>query len=192
MPERIEVQNGWYLLLEDFLKKAESIHLFQHLLSNLPWTQHHVTIFGKRFPTPRLESFHAFNEQRYSYSGNELKTNPFTPELQEILSKIQGIHHHDFNVVLANLYRDGNDSNGWHADNEKELGRNPTIASLSLGAARRFDLKHNDSKEKISLDLKSGTLLIMGGEMQHFWKHTIAKTKKVQDPRINLTFRRIT
>lgn len=191
MHNRIEVQNGWYILIHDFYTEAESNRLFDHFLNTLPWSQHHVTIFGNRFPAPRLESFHAMNEQRYMYSGNELKSNPFTPELKEILLKIQEILPHDYNVVLANLYRDGNDSNGWHADNEKELGKNPTIASLSLGATRRFDLKHNASKEKLSLELKSGTLLIMGGEMQHFWKHTIAKTKKVQAPRINLTFRRI-
>lgn len=91
--------------------------------------------------------------------------------------------------MLANLYRDGKDSNGWHADDEKELGKNPLIASLSLGAQRRFDLRHNLTKEKISLELESGSLLLMGGAMQHFWKHQIAKSTKVSGPRINLTFR---
>lgn len=96
-----------------------------------------------------------------------------------------------FNSVLANLYRDGKDSNGWHADNEKELGKNPIIASLSFGSERRFDLKHQLTKKKISFDLKNGALLIMGGEMQHFWKHQIAKSSKISEQRINLTFRRI-
>jgi alkylated DNA repair dioxygenase AlkB len=89
----------------------------------------------------------------------------------------------------VNLYRNGQDSNGWHADNEPELGINPVIASLSLGATRRFDLRHNLSNKKISIDLTNGSLLLMKGEMQHFWKHQIAKSKKVDAARVNLTFR---
>ena len=94
-----------------------------------------------------------------------------------------------FNCVLVNLYRNGQDSNGWHADNEPELGKNPMIASVSLGATRRFDLRHNITKEKISFDLTNGSLLLMKGEIQHFWKHQITKTKKIDAARINLTFR---
>ena len=93
--------------------------------------------------------------------------------------------------MLANLYRDGKDSNGWHADNERELGKNPLIASLSLGATRRFDLRHNLTKEKISFELKPGSLLIMGGEMQHFWKHQVPKSFLAANMRINLTFRKV-
>jgi len=94
-------------------------------------------------------------------------------------------------IRLANYYRDGNDSNGWHADNEKELGIDPVIASISLGVERRFDLKHNLTKEKISFHLSNGSLLIMGGSLQHNWKHTLAKAKKIEEGRINLTFRKI-
>ncbi|NCA20626.1 MAG: alpha-ketoglutarate-dependent dioxygenase AlkB, partial [Crocinitomicaceae bacterium] len=125
------------------------------------------------------------------YSGKTLETHPFTEELLELKSLIEEASHQEFNCVLVNLYRDGKDSNGWHSDNETELGKNPAIASLSLGAIRRFDLKHNTTKEKISIELNHGSLLIMKGEMQHFWKHQIAKTTKVSTPRINLTFRYI-
>jgi len=105
--------------------------------------------------------------------------------------KIETVSGESFNCVLANLYRDGKDSNGWHADNEKELGRNPVIASISLGAARRFDLKHNTKVDSKQLVLPHGSLLIMGGMMQHHWKHCIAKTAKIIQPRINLTFRKL-
>lgn len=132
--------------------------------------------------------------ETYSYSGKKLRVNPFTPELDILKNKIlHFLREHgipaEFNSVLANLYRDGRDSNGWHADNEKELGQNPLIASLSLGAERRFDLRHNLTGEKISMPLTSGSLLVMGGELQHFWKHQVAKSTRALAPRINLTFR---
>ena len=111
------------------------------------------------------------------------------------VEKFKLVWHHfsqeKFNCVLVNLYRNGQDSNGWHADNEPELGINPVIASLSLGATRRFNLRHNLSNKKISIDLTNGSLLLMKGEMQHFWKHQLAKSTKVVNGRINLTFRRI-
>ena len=111
--------------------------------------------------------------------------------LSEIKKKVEKISESSFNACLANLYRDGKDSNGWHADNEKELGKNPIIASLSFGATRTFKLKHLQTNEKIDIELTTGSLLIMGGEMQHYWKHQIPKTKKFKAPRINLTFRKL-
>lgn len=155
------------------------------------WESGEIKIFGKIYLTPRLEAFYAENGLHYSYSGKKLKTNSFTPDLLEIKNRLEQEFDLDLNSVLANLYRDGKDSNGWHADNEKELGKNPVIVSLSFGLERRFDLKHTMTKEKRSFDLKNGSLLIMGGEMQHFWKHQIAKTKKADGPRVNLTFRKV-
>jgi alkylated DNA repair dioxygenase AlkB len=138
-----------------------------------------------------LEAFYAEKNLEYGYSGQQFKTKNFTPLLLQIKQKVEEASTYTFNSVLVNYYRDGNDSNGWHADNEKELGENPTIASLSFGTSRRFDLKHTTKAEKLSVQLNSGSLLVMSGEMQHFWKHQIAKSKKITTGRINLTFRTI-
>jgi alkylated DNA repair dioxygenase AlkB len=112
-----------------------------------------------------------------------------TPLLSHIMDRCADATHTQFNSVLANLYRDGNDAMGWHADDEPELGREPVIASISLGAERRFDLRHRETKESVSVVLPHGSLLIMSGQSQHQWVHRIARTKKVSEPRINLTFR---
>ena len=183
------LEDGWLLFDSDFLSHDEADLLFENLHTSLPWAQGKVTIFGKTHATPRLESLHVVEGKSYHYSGNTLTSHPFTTELETLKKKIEFVSGESFNCVLANLYRDGKDSNGWHADNEKELGRNPIIASVSLGAERRFDLKHNTKGDLKQLVLPHGSLLIMGGSMQHHWKHCIAKSKKVLDSRINLTFR---
>ncbi|NQY07587.1 MAG: alpha-ketoglutarate-dependent dioxygenase AlkB, partial [Flavobacteriaceae bacterium] len=131
-----------------------------------------------------------YGNKSYSYSNITMHPIPFTETLLEIKSKVEEIVEQEFNVCLLNLYRNGNDSNGWHSDNEQSLGKNPTIASISLGATRKFNLKHNDLKdEKLSFDLTHNSLFVMRGETQHFWKHQIPKTKKKVSERINLTFR---
>ena len=187
MKENLE--DGWLIFEPEFLSHNEADLLFKILHTSLPWAQGKVTIFGKTHPTPRLESLHVVNGKSYHYSGNTLISHPFTPELDELKKKIETVSGESFNCVLANLYRDGKDSNGWHADNERELGSNPIIASISLGAERRFDLKHSRTGRLKQLILPHGSLLVMGGSMQHHWKHCIAKSKKVLDSRINLTFR---
>jgi alkylated DNA repair dioxygenase AlkB len=186
-----QIENGEIAFEKDWLTAIEANTYFKLFQNTLPFHQGNITIFGKTYPIPRLEAFFATGNQRYSYSGKTLISHPFTPELLDIKRKIEEISSETFNCVLVNLYRDGQDSNGWHADNEPELGKNPSIASLSLGASRRFDLRHNLSNQKLSFELNHGSLLVMKGEMQHFWKHQIAKTKKVTEPRINLTFRTI-
>jgi alkylated DNA repair dioxygenase AlkB len=128
----------------------------------------------------------------YTYSGLTLKPHPWSSDLMDLKSQCDDKGGVRFNSMLANLYRDGKDSVSWHSDDEPELGRNPTIASISLGAERRFDLRHKKTGETIKEILPSGSLVIMSGECQHHWIHQIAKTKKVTDPRINLTFRVIT
>lgn len=183
------IEDGWLLFDPEFLSQKEADTLFYQLDVSLPWRQGKVTLFGKTFDTPRLESLHVFDGKSYQYSGNTLVSHPFTEELKAVKNKIEAACGHTFNCVLANLYRDGKDSNGWHADNEKELGRNPVIASLSLGAERRFDIKHTATGVSKQLVLPHGSLLIMGGSMQHHWKHCIAKSTKILDQRINLTFR---
>jgi alkylated DNA repair dioxygenase AlkB len=121
-----------------------------------------------------------------------MQPNPMSKSLLDIEQKLEAYTDEAFTTVLLNLYRDGQDSNGWHADNEKELGVNPVIASVSLGASRFFHLKHNtDTSQKLKLELTHGSLLLMEGATQHFWKHQIAKTAKAVAPRINLTFRKV-
>ena len=171
----------------------ESADWYLETLSNsLQWEQYSIKLFGKKIPQPRLTALYALNTQFYSYSGLKLKPLAFTKELKIIHSEIAKLTGTTFTHCLANLYRDGNDSMGWHADDEKELGKNPIIASLSLGAVRNFQLKHKTNSDlKHTVPLAHGSLLIMKGSTQEFWKHQLPKTKKHIEPRINLTFRTI-
>lgn len=189
--EQIDLPNAWIQYDAGFLDPQEAADLYDSLKNELDWESGEITLFGKTYATPRLEAFYAENLQSYGYSGKKLHVRPFTPLLLELKTRIEQACSQTFNSVLANFYRDGQDSNGWHADNEKELGKNPVIASLSLGAVRRFDIRHETTREQLKYQLQSGSLLIMGGEMQHYWKHQIAKTKQVAGGRINLTFRLI-
>ena len=165
---------------------------FNTFFEQIPWQQDDVKVFGKVYAQPRLTSLHSNLLNTYTYSGLTLKPQPMTDELLELLEQIQKVSQHDFNCVLLNLYRDGTDSNGWHADNEKELGKHPQIASFSFGATRFFHFKHRKIKsERYKIELQNGSLLLMEGAMQEHWLHQIPKTKKPLQPRINLTFRNI-
>lgn len=165
---------------------------FNAFFEQIPWQQDDVKVFGKVYAQPRLTSLHSNLLNTYTYSGLTLKPQPMTDELLELLEQIQKVSQHDFNCVLLNLYRDGADSNGWHADNEKELGKHPQIASFSFGATRFFHFKHRKIKsERYKIELQNGSLLLMEGAMQEHWLHQIPKTKKPLQPRINLTFRNI-
>lgn len=188
-PELPDAQLRYY---QNFLSSEVADHYYEALLKNIPWQQDNVKVFGKVYAQPRLTSLHSNTLDTYTYSGLTLKPNPMIPELLELLYQIQGVCNHDYNCVLLNLYRDGADSNGWHADNEKELGKQPQIASFSLGASRFFHFKHRRIKEEnYKMELHHGSLLLMEGVMQEHWLHQIPKTKKPMQPRINLTFRKI-
>lgn len=163
--------------------------LFQKLLHDTPWQQDDITVFGKTHPQPRLTCLFGNEGKPYGYSNIVMQPHQWTPSIMYIKEEVEKVIDANFTTVLANLYRDGQDSNGWHADNEKELGRNPIIASVSFGAERTFQLKHNTLDCKQNIILQHGSLLIMKGSTQHFWKHQIPKTKKEIGPRINLTFR---
>ncbi|MGY8922755.1 MAG: alpha-ketoglutarate-dependent dioxygenase AlkB family protein [Flavobacteriales bacterium] len=177
---------------ESFFSQNESRAIFNHLHDETPWQQDPITVYGKTYPQPRLTALYAKNTKSYTYSGIKMQPKVMSPMLLEIQKKIATICPTDFTTVLLNLYRDGKDSNGWHADNEKELGENPVIASLSLGEARFFHLKHRRNKEdRLKLLLASGSLLIMEGSTQKHWLHQIAKTARPVGSRINLTFRKI-
>jgi alkylated DNA repair dioxygenase AlkB len=185
-------QHDAALTLHDgFFSLAESDALFAELLSQTAWGQRHVKIYGKLYAEPRLTAWYGDAGKRYSYSGITLEPLPWTPLLLSIKARVDAAAQTTFNSVLLNLYRDGRDSNGWHQDNEPELGQNPVIASLSFGAARRFQLRHKFRKElpKLDLDLTHGSLLVMAGPTQHYWQHQIPKTAKPVVARINLTFR---
>jgi len=174
----------------EFLSSQEADALFKELLEHTPWQQDDITVFGKTHKQPRLTALYAYNEKTYSYSNITMVPHNFNKELLNIKSRIENKVHEVFTTCLLNLYRDGTDSNGWHADDEKELGVNPIIASLSLGAERLFHFKHKyntDLRER--LILKHGSLLLMKGATQHNWLHQIPKTKKPIRKRINLTFR---
>ena len=187
--ETFQIEDGFLSFTPSIFAIEEAKLFFEELLNKTEWRSDTITLFGKAYKQPRLTALYGFKV--YSYSNITMQPLPFTPTLLKIKKHIERITGEEFNVCLLNLYRDGNDSNGWHADNEKSLGKNPTIASVSFGDTRMFHLKHNNNGEKIKLALTHNSLLVMKGETQHFWKHQIPKTKKSVGPRINLTFRYI-
>lgn len=186
----IDVPDAEISYYPNFIAIAEADLIFKTLQHEIPWQQDLIKVFGKTYNQPRLTALFGNPDKSYSYSSITMYPNPWSPLLLELKNRIETIAETSFTTVLLNYYRDGIDSNGWHADNEKELGKNPIIASLSFGATRLFQLKHNTLKDqKLNLTLEHGSLLLMKGPTQHFWKHQIPKTKKFVGPRINLTFR---
>lgn len=174
----------------NFLNPKKADFYFDCFQREVPWQQDDITVFGKTYAQPRLTALFGNNGRAYSYSNITMQPHEFTPALLEIKTEIETKTTAVFTTCLMNLYRDGNDSNGWHADNEKELGTNPVIASVTLGEARFFHLKHRTEKtQRHKLLLGHGSLLLMQGPTQHHWLHQIAKTKKPIGSRINLTFR---
>ncbi|APS38870.1 MULTISPECIES: alpha-ketoglutarate-dependent dioxygenase AlkB family protein [unclassified Salegentibacter] len=175
-----------------FLNTEKANFLFEKLLKEVSWQQQNIKLFGKEIPQPRLTAFFAEKGISYTYSGLQLKPETFSSEILDLKQQTEEVSGFEFNTCLANLYRDGNDSMGWHADDEQVLGKNPVIASISLGGVRSFQFKHKTNKNlKEKIELQHGSLLIMKGSMQHYWKHQLPKTKKEVSPRINLTFRQI-
>ncbi|MDD1611654.1 MAG: alpha-ketoglutarate-dependent dioxygenase AlkB [Methylococcaceae bacterium] len=183
--------DGEIYLAKAFYLQPEADRLFADFYQKLKWQEEDIYIFGKWCKAPRLMCWYGDAEAVYRYSGVEHKPLSWTGELSAVKARIEMVSGHSFNSVLANLYRDGRDSMGYHADNEKELGINPVIASLSLGDARLFRLHHKKRRENLDIVLEHGDLLIMAGSMQHHWVHALPKTRQTKNPRINLTFRKI-
>ena len=174
-----------------YLDNSSADKLLETLLERNQWEREIFKIYGKSISAPRLTSWFSDPMVSYRYSGKKRIGKPFTPELfqlRQILNARLNVH---FNFVLANFYRDGKDYVGWHADDEPDLGSRPLIASISLGESRRFRVRHNSRKVTESIDLVHGSLLIMRGQSQSHFKHCLAKTKRLVNSRINLTFRTI-
>lgn len=159
------------------------------LLNEIDLVQDEIKIFGKHHIMNRKIAW--ISEQDYWYGGTLKKGKPWTKTLLSIKKQLENETGVKFNACLVNYYPSGEDGMGWHSDDELELKRNGTIASISLGAERPFKFKHNTTKQILSINLASGSLLLMKDEIQHFWKHMLPKTKKVKSPRVNLTFRQM-
>ena len=192
-PERsIELPDADILYVPEFLAKVQADALFDELQHNTPWRQDPVRVFGKWYPQPRLTALYGKEGLKYSYSGLTMETISMTRTLSALEKKLAEAYQTEFNIILLNLYRDGRDSNGWHSDDEAELGKNPVIASISLGEERVFHLRHKSRKElKYKINLGHGSLLLMKGSTQHHWQHQIPKSRRMMKPRINLTFRKV-
>lgn len=178
-------------LFKRFYPPAEADSLFDALLTDIAWREEHIVIFKKRVKAPRLMCWYGDPEAYYRYSGVDHKPMPWTLPLLDIKEQIEKKCRSHFNSVLANCYRDGNDSMGCHSDDEKELGVNPVIASLSLGDERVFKMHHKKTNGSLIIPLCHGDLLVMGGACQQHWRHSVPKTKTPKGLRINLTFRKI-
>lgn len=161
------------------------------LLNEINWVNDEVIIFGKRIITSRKVAWYGDNEYEYKYSQITKKAKLFNPLLNELKSKVELITNETFNSCLLNLYHNGNEGMSWHTDNEIYLKPNGAIASLSFGAERNFSFKHKTTKQTIKIKLENGSLLLMKGETQTNWLHSLPKSKLVTKPRINLTFRTI-
>lgn len=180
--------DGTVLFQENYLNEK-----MEDILKDIVWRNDSITMFGKPHPQPRMTAWHGDKDLAYTYSNIKMISPGWTPSLLRIREKLESDLKIKFNSVLVNYYRNGKDHMSFHTDNERELGNNPVIASLSLGETRRFILKHkfDKTKEPLVIDLPSQSLLVMRDELQEFWVHKISKSTKIQGPRLNLTYRYI-
>lgn len=195
--QRIELSDADLQWLPQWLRPGEADTLMQQLQQDIPWEVHRIQMFGRRVDCPRLSCWIGDAQARYRYSGTQFEAQPCTPGLKRLRDRAAEVCEAPFNSVLANLYRDGNDSMGWHSDDESELGAQPVIASLSLGAERRFALRRRvppgasrrGMSAPLKLPLPHGSLLRMAGDTQRFYQHALPASRGERAPRINLTFR---
>ena len=189
-PNNLLPFDGEAFYYPSFFPRKMSDDFFSSLSKEIAWKQEPIVIFGRAIMQPRLTAWYGDEGKEYSYSGITMKPNPWTSSLLNIKEKIEQISQAPFNSALLNQYRDGQDSVGWHRDNEKELGINPVIGSVSFGATREFQFRHCvDKTLKVSIELEHGSFLLMSGSTQHRWFHSIPKRNAAVDPRINITFR---
>ncbi len=182
--------DGEAYFFPQFFSNEEADEYLDLLANDIAWKQEPIKIFGKEIMQPRLTAYHGDADRPYSYSGITMHPAQWNAPLLAIKQRVEKIAKVNFTAALLNQYRDGSDSMGWHRDNEKVLGVNPVIASVSFGAARNFTLRnYADKKISRSLELTHGSLLLMQGSTQHFWEHQVAKTRHATGMRINITFR---
>lgn len=189
---KLPIKDGEVFFLENCPLSLPPEKIFNKLLTETPWLTEKISIWGKIYIQPRLIAWYGDPNKYYKYSGNTFKPLPWTELLLSVKNEIEKLTDEEFNSVLLNYYRDGNDSMGFHSDDEPELGENPVIASLSLGESRTFVFKHKRNKEikNYKITLKNGTLVLMKEGLQDNWQHGIPKESN-KGPRINLTFRYI-
>ncbi|MDX1752203.1 MAG: alpha-ketoglutarate-dependent dioxygenase AlkB [Salinimicrobium sediminis] len=190
-PENLLPLEGEAYYFGKIFSEAQAEVHFKNLLEQVQWQHDEVMIYGKRIVTQRKTAWYGEEEYEYTYSKMTKKARLWIPELLPVKQKVEEVTGLTFNSCLLNLYQSGEEGMSWHSDAEAELGKHPAIASVSLGVQRKFVLKHKASAEKIELQLEPGSLLLMAGETQQHWQHSLPKTKKVKEPRINLTFRNI-
>ena len=189
----IKANNLSVKYIENFFDFDQSQLYMKHLTNDIKWKREKIRMWGKEIVTKKRIAWYADEGKSYTYSGSTFYPVQWDEVLLEIKKQVEHYIRFQFNSVLLNEYKSGEVGMGWHSDDEKELGIDPIIASLSFGANRDFIFKHKTDKsfEKIKIHLKSGSLLIMSGSTQHYWKHSLPKRLKVRDPRVNLTFRKI-
>ena len=183
--------DGEAYYLEKVFNSEDSSHYFDRLIRNISWKNDEVIIFGKRIITKRETAWYGDYGCEYVYSGISRKPMPWINELSELKMLAEKFSGINFNSCLLNLYHSGEEGMSWHSDDEKSLGKDIVIASVSFGAERKFVFRHRKTKEKISIILEDGSLLVMKGQTQFNWHHALPKSIKIKQPRINLTFRRI-
>lgn len=190
LPEKqVLPKDGYAFYLKDVFDVAASFDMFEYLIHHIPWKQDEVILYGKKILTRREFSWYGDEPYNYGYSKIQRSALPWTPELTDIKVKVEEICGETFNCCLLNFYHTGNEGMGWHSDDEKVMQAGGLIASLSLGAARKFRFKHKSQPLQTEILLENGSLLLMGGETQKYWQHQLPVSKKVKEPRINLTFR---
>lgn len=188
----LQLPNAGLQLLSHWLQASVADQWLEQLTQQTSWQQPQVSIYGRHVAVPRLVAWYGDAEASYRYSGLTHQPLSWTPLLAQIRAQVEQAVGQPLNGVLLNYYRDGQDSMGWHSDDEAELGTNPLIASLNLGGTRRFDLRRKGhNRIEHSLNLQHGSLLVMRGATQHHWQHQVAKTRTPCAPRLNLTFRLI-
>ena len=190
-PISYDMPDGDVLFFEHLFDRAESDRLYQELHTAIQWQQDKIELYGRTIDLPRLTAWYGDPGKSYTYSGILMRPHAWTRNLLRIKKRIEEEVEVEFSSVLLNLYRTGRDSVGWHSDNERELGRNPVIGSVSFGETRMFQMRHLTRKKlsRVEIPLGHGSLLLMKGTTQHDWEHQVPKTAQTVEPRINLTFR---
>ena len=183
--------DGEAIYYQNVFTGEKCLEIFQKLFSEIDWQTDKFLMFGKKVETKRLVAWYAEENYDYKYAGAIKKAKIFLPVLRDIKNCVEKVTGEVYNSVLLNLYHNGDEAMSWHSDNEREIVKDSSIASVSFGADRKFKFKHKESGEVVDLILESGSLLDMRGPIQRFWKHCLPKSKKVSKPRINLTFRMI-